>query len=339
MDNQQLSQLMLAFYNDTDEMILFINDDNEIIFMNDAAKALLSHHDNLEHITKSICNVCLGYTSEKALMTCLDCFMKNNTKNNTFQMFIKDEAGTPVPYSASYVYLSEHHIKVLHLQNISPQIKTQESLHQKTVTQRILQAQENERKRISRELHDSLVQELLHVMVDLRLTKYKKNEELEKHLQLIEGSMSRLMDDVRNMSLELRPASLDDLGIEAALKSHIKQLQKNYGIEVHLDSNLNERRFSNEIETVVYRVTQEAILNALKYANVDDVDIFIQYSEQELLVEVSDQGVGFTHEDAPLGTGLGLFGMRERAEIVGGDVQINSVKNKGTIVTLTIPLS
>lgn len=331
--------LVDVFYNDTDELIIFIDEKNNILTMNQAAQKVIDLHDNIDGLTRNLCRTCLGVTSENAIMECKDCFIKREQNNQSFQLFLKDENGEPKPYSASYVVLKENNgTKVLTLQNISQQIKTQEILHQKTITQKIISAQENERKRISRELHDSVIQELLNVSVDIRLMKYKTEEEKEKHLQMMEGSIARLMDDIRNLSLELRPSSLDDLGLVAAFNSHFKQLEKSYGLEVNMDENIGNIRFSNEIETAVYRITQEAILNALKYANVDEVNVFIQKDETELTVEISDSGDGFTPGDTPKGSGLGFFGMQERAAIVNGYVEINSETGKGTFVTLTIPL-
>ncbi|MDJ1091498.1 sensor histidine kinase [Macrococcus caseolyticus] len=331
--------LVDAFYNDTDELIIFIDEKNNILTMNQAAQKVIDLHDNIDCLTRNLCRTCLGVTSENAIMECRDCFIKREQNNQSFQLFLKDENGEPKPYSASYVVLKENNgTKVLTLQNISQQIKTQEILHQKTITQKIISAQENERKRISRELHDSVIQELLNVSVDIRLMKYKTEEEKEKHLQMMEGSIARLMDDIRNLSLELRPSSLDDLGLVAAFNSHFKQLEKSYGLEVNMDEDIGNIRFSNEIETAVYRITQEAILNALKYANVDEVNVFIQKDETELTVEISDSGDGFTPGDTPKGSGLGFFGMQERAAIVNGHVEINSETGKGTFVTLTIPL-
>lgn len=338
-EKQLENALIDAFYHDTEEMIIFIDEYNHIFKMNRAAEKVINLHDNMVGLMKSICNTCLGVTSEHALMECRDCFIKREENNQSFQIFLKDEMGEPKPYSASYVVLKQlKGVKVLTLQNISQQIKTQEILHQKTITQKIMSAQENERKRISRELHDSVIQELLNVSVDIRLLKYKTEEEKEKHLQLMEGTISRLMNDIRNLSLELRPSSLDDLGLVAAFNSHFKQLEKNYGLEVTLDENIGNTRFSSEIETAVYRIAQEAVLNALKYANVDEVNVLIQKDDSELTVEISDSGDGFTPGETPKGSGLGLFGMQERAAIVNGHVEINSEKGKGTFVTLTIPL-
>ena len=97
-------------------------------------------------------------------------------------------------------------------------------------------------------------------------------------------------------------------------------------------------RFDNEVETVVYRVIQEAVLNSLKYAEVNEIEVNINKSDNRLLAEVVDRGMGFNIEDKPKGSGLGFYGMKERAELVNGNINIESHINKGTIVTLDIPI-
>lgn len=340
MNNPSLNKWMLQFFEESSDLILFLNQSNEILYMNQAAKDVLTTQENMQQVIDVLCSYCQGYTNDSELMTCVNCFAKQQqASSETFQIYMKDKSQNIVPYSASYVELSgDEAIKVLSLQNISPQLKTQAIHHQKNLTQKIINAQERERKRISRELHDSVVQELLNVVVDFRLLKYKKEEELAKHVQLMGGTMTRLIDDIRNLSLELRPSALDDFGLEAAFRSHFKQLEKNYGLEVEMMSDLEGRRFSSEIETVVYRVTQEAVLNALKYAEIDNVYVTLSYNQNELTAEIADQGKGFDMDAPPQGTGLGLFGMQERAEIVGGHVHINSESGRGTQVMLTIPV-
>lgn len=101
--------------------------------------------------------------------------------------------------------------------------------------------------------------------------------------------MSNLINDIRDLSVELRPSSLDDLGLEAAFKSYFKQLEYNYGLNVVYQSNIQTIRFDSEIETVVYRVVQEAIFNALKYAGVYEVEVTIQQTEEGLIAEIIDR--------------------------------------------------
>ena len=170
---------------------------------------------------------------------------------------------------------------------------------------------------------------MLNIDVELRLLKYKyQDENLVDSAQHIEGLVSQLIDDIRNLSVELRPSSLDDLGIEAAFNSYFKQFEENYGIQINYQSNIKGMRFDNEVETVVYRVIQEAVLNSLKYAEVNEIEVNINKSDNRLLAEVVDRGKGFNIEDKPKGSGLGFYGMKERAELVNGNINIESHINK-----------
>lgn len=244
------------------------------------------------------------------------------------------------PFTASYQAIDEdNEIYAFTLQDISPQIERQEKMYQRQMMRKTISAQENERKRISRELHDSVVQEMLNIDVELRLLKYQKeSSELVQQSQRIEGLMSKLIDDIRHLSVELRPSSLDDLGLEAAFKSYFKQFENNYGMQIVYQSNIQDKRYDSEVETVVYRVVQEAVFNALKYAGVSSVDVFVQEVGRLLMAEVIDHGQGFDPNSQPQGTGLGLYGMNERAELVNGKVNVETHLGKGTIITLEVPL-
>lgn len=337
-----IDAFMKQYFDETDEMILILNRFNQIIKMNNAAQGVLHNQYNKLEITKSLCTICTGFTSPDAQITCKNCFAVSPSNiDGTFQVFMRDKNNTVVPYSGSIVELSgREQLKVLTLQNISEQIKTQEILHQKNITKKIINAQENERKRVSRELHDSVVQELLNVMVDFRLLKYQDEKSMDKQLELMEGTMARLMDDIRRISLELRPSSLDDLGLSAALRSHIKMTEQNFGVDVEFHTNIKDERYTSEIETTVYRVIQEAMHNAVKYSNSEKIFVSVikESLDNTLNVSIEDQGDGFLLDDTPKGTGLGLYGMKERSEIVNGIVDIHSELGKGTEISLTIPL-
>lgn len=340
-DTTKLTQILEQYYEKTSEMIVFLNSNGQIINMNQAARRVISE-DNQSSLTHAICSRCEGYSNEFAIQSCRDCFLESTTiGNSSFQVYMQTNSGKVEPFTATYQTVShEDDVKVYTLQNVSPQIERQQKLHQQTMMQKTISAQENERKRISRELHDGVVQELLNVSVELRLLKYQDNiENLKSQSQHIERLMSKLIDDTRNLSLELRPSSLDDLGLNAAFKSYFKQLEKNFGFIVHYHNDSDDKRFNNEIETVVYRIVQEAVFNALKYGQVDSVDVHMSCEANFIEVEVADQGVGFVLGSEPKGSGLGIYGMQERAEIVGGTFNIESKVGKGTNIKLTVPIA
>ncbi|MDM8327211.1 sensor histidine kinase [Staphylococcus felis] len=340
--SEELSQFLNAYYQNTSEMIIFIDQEGKVIYMNHAAKRVISPNNIFTEAPHTICGRCEGHTNEYGLQTCFNCFLESeDLGGSTFQVFMKTTDDTIEPFTASYQTIDEKkQIKAFTLQNVTPQLQRQEKFYQRNMMQKTIAAQENERKRISRELHDGVVQELINVNVELRLLKYQQDiDTLIEHSKNIEGLMAKLIDDIRNLSLELRPSSLDDLGLNAAFKSYFKQLENNYGLIVNYHYDMEEERFDNEIETVVYRVVQEAVFNAMKYAAVDTVDVNVRKDDIHLYVEVSDQGQGFDPKDSPKGSGLGLYGMNERAELVNGHLNIETQKGKGTIVTLEVPIN
>ncbi|WKU14199.1 nitrate respiration regulation sensor histidine kinase NreB [Staphylococcus devriesei] len=339
--NEMIEDLLKKYYETTNEKIVFVNNDGKVIAMNKAAQEIISEDNNYSAMTSAICNRCEGYSNEFALQSCINCYLDTSRPNDkNFQVFMKTVDNKVQPFTASYQCIDHtKNIYAFTLQDISPQIERQEKMYQHQMLRKTISAQENERKRISRELHDSVVQEMLNIDVELRLLKYQQDmTKLVDKSEHIEGLMSKLIDDIRNLSVELRPSSLDDLGLEAAFKSYFKQFEENYGLEVIYNSNINNVRYDSEIETVVYRIVQEAVFNALKYAGVSEVDVSIQQTDETLMAEIIDRGVGFDPNSTPQGTGLGLYGMNERAELVKGTVNIETHIGKGTIITLEIPL-
>ncbi|BAS45293.1 two-component sensor histidine kinase [Staphylococcus schleiferi] len=337
-----LLSFLLSYYHKTSEMIIFIDRNGKVIYMNEAAKRIISPDNDMSGISNTICGRCEGYTNEHDLRTCQNCFLHSETLGNTtFQVFMKTTDNKIEPFTATYQTIDEaQQIKAFTLQNVTAQLQRQEELYQRNMIQKTIAAQENERKRISRELHDGVVQELINVNVEMRLLKYQQDmDSLLANSRNIEGLMTKLIDDIRNLSSELRPSSLDDLGLDAAFKSYFKQLENNYGLVVNYHFDIEPERFDTEIETVVYRIVQEAVFNAMKYADVDDVDVILRKDQNYLYAEVSDQGLGFEPSDSPKGSGLGLYGMYERAELVNGHLNIETQKGKGTIVSLEVPIS
>ena len=346
LDNFQLTNLLMKMYDNSAEAIFFFDGNRKIISMNTAAELILEP-DVLERIaagdSEAICMPCKGYTSDQELRTCLSCYIKNPQQDfSSFQVYLDTKGKGVIPYTGSFQTIDEENgIRVFMLRDLTKQYKTQESLNQKMMVKSIIKAQEDERKRISRELHDSVAQEMLSSLVELRVLKYMNvDTEVLKKVQQTEGSLMRLLDDIRHLSVELRPATLDDLGLEAAFRTHFKWIEKNYGLIVHFTAELHSKRYEGEVETVVYRICQEAVFNALKYANTDEITVRLYENDGYLKLLVADEGHGFELDVVhPKGTGLGLYGMRERATLVEGELTIFSDLGKGTVIRLEIPLS
>ncbi len=341
-----MSNLFEQLYENSTEAIFFFSLEGRVLSMNKAAEQILD--PQVAQLMKAgsadaICMACKGFTSAEEEQTCISCYMSDPNRNiPSFQVFLETAGRGIVPYTGSIQMIdAEQGIRVFMLRDLTEQYRTQETLHQKTLVKRVIKAQEDERKRISRELHDSVAQEMLSSLVDLRVLKYMNVEDdVLKKVRQTEGSLMRLLDDIRHLSVQLRPATLDDLGLEAAFRTHFKWTEKNYGLLVHFTSNMQSRRFEGEIETVVYRVCQEAVFNALKYAEVEEVDVELLLASDKLTLSIRDNGVGF-NLNAPTykGTGLGLFGMQERAELVDAALTVQTGIGNGTSILLTVPLT
>ena len=337
--------LMMKLFKNSSEAMFFFDRQGKALAMNPAAENIVDQ-DILRQLyqgnPEALCGTCRGYTSETELRTCLNCYIQttNSEDFTSYQVYLETKDKGIVPYAATFHTIDdENGIRVFMLRDLTRQFKTQEKFYQNKMMKHIIEAQENERKRISRELHDSVAQELMSAVIDLRVLKYMTADEgLLKKVKQTEVSMTRLLNDIRNLSVELRPAALDDFGLEAAFRSHFKRMEQSYGLVIEYESQLAEKRYESEIETVMYRVCQEAVLNALKYAQVDSVKVSLTEKEGVLRLQVEDEGAGFTPGDKPSGTGLGLFGMQERAELVGGTFSVDSGIGRGTRIILQVPV-
>lgn len=216
------------------------------------------------------------------------------------------------------------------------------------LTQQVISAQEEERRRIARELHDETAQSLatLGIYIDTVLTTDRTNmtPSLLSGLGRIREVVDRTLEGVRAIIADLRPSLLDDLGLAAALRWQVLHRLEAAGVRVDLQVRGEGRRLPPVIETALYRILQEAITNILKYAEASYVEIDLDLSQTELVeARIEDDGRGFDPDGIEAsvkpGQGVGIFGMQERANLVGGDLQIDSSVGVGTEVRIIIPLA
>lgn len=211
----------------------------------------------------------------------------------------------------------------------------------KQMSAQVLSAQEEERKRIARELHDETAQALTSVLLRVRiLEKSEGKKELGKALGDLRDLTANTLEGVRRMAVDLRPPVLDDLGVEAALSSHVQEFSRRWSIPVDLDCG-NLMRLSPNVGLIVYRIVQEALSNVARHASATKATVRIRQRDGHLRVEVEDDGKGFDVKltKRPQEAGLGIFGMEERASLLGGTLTIDSTPGRGTIVVAEIPLT
>lgn len=249
--------------------------------------------------------------------------IKNQTKNGSFYWvdttivpFLNDN-GKPYQYLAIRYEITER--------------KKIEAELQKMAT-RIIDVQEEERKRISRNLHDGIGQNLYSHLITINLLKSSFNHPIIEQMQ---QEATQLIEQIREISWELRPSVLDDLGLVPAIRSFLLRYSEYNKINVKFVCQL-QRRLEISKELTVYRIIQESLTNIRKYAETDEAFIKIEESDQTIKVTITDTGRGFDPENTA--RGVGLFSMEERARAAGGKLHIRSNPGKGTEIYLEVPI-
>ncbi|ARU60212.1 histidine kinase [Tumebacillus avium] len=335
------SSFLESLFQNVSDAILAINRDGMIIAANRSFEAMSGY--TVQELVGNInlCDVCIGMATCSEEMTCVECFAKRQ-KLPSFQMFVRTKSGEELPVAASSTRLPTEgdEALVLILRDITEQQRVERERHQRQLTNYVIQAQEEERKRISRDLHDGIGQALYSIMVGLRVVNQLQLEsQVKAHLDEVQQLTSRTLEEVKNLSVELRPSALDDLGLVPAIRSYLKRFDETFGIQSELTVNGKRRRYPSVVETALYRILQEAMTNAAKYADTDQLFITLTDADDNIELRIVDKGVGFDPEHLRIkGTGLGLFGMRERASLLGGSVRIDSVEGVGTRIEVSIPL-
>lgn len=206
---------------------------------------------------------------------------------------------------------------------------------------KIIEAQEMERKRLSREIHDGPAQMLANILirseiVDLAFREGNVEQALEE-VKSIRGNIKQSLHEVRRIIYDLRPMALDDLGLFPTIKKHIKTMSDYYEVPIDLTLLGDERRLDPYYEVAVFRVVQEALQNAINHAQAKLIKVLIEVRSEHLTVIVKDDGIGFD-PSIQKENSFGLIGMRERIEILDGELNISSEPGFGTTVRMKIPL-
>ena len=197
-----------------------------------------------------------------------------------------------------------------------------------------LEAQEEERARVARDLHDQVNQSLTGVLLRLEAARATAPPELAAEIAETRELAHRAMDELLAVARQLRPTALDDLGLRAAIGGQVEQLARP-GVETRFTCEHDPGRLDPDTQLVIYRVSQEALGNAIRHSRAGRIEVTLKREDDRIELEVTDDGTGFTFAEA--NTGLGLGGMRERALLVGGELDIESRPGRGTTVRLAVP--
>ncbi len=201
---------------------------------------------------------------------------------------------------------------------------------------RVVEAQELERRRLARELHDQTGQELISVLLGLKAVEEAKTEqERAEAVAVVRSQVVETLHDVRRLAVELRPKALDDFGLVAALERLRDTFSEQTGMRVDLESQI-DGRLPSDVETALYRIVQEALTNIVKHAQANSVSIVLTRNARAVTALIEDDGRGFTPDGG--GEGLGLLGMSERLALLGGKLKTESSPGAGTTIVAEVPL-
>jgi len=208
------------------------------------------------------------------------------------------------------------------------------------LSHKLVQAQEEERKSISRELHDEIGQLLTALKMELgnlEQLRIGPGQEFQDHLAEAKAVTERTMRSVRDLAMGLRPSMLDDIGLGPALQWQVREFSNRSGIPVSIEIDGDFDNVPEIVNTCIYRVTQESLTNCARHAQAKNVRITVHGGKDRIYMTVADDGVGFDSADP--GGGLGLIGMEERVKKLGGKLTISSQAQKGTVLEVQLPLS
>lgn len=257
----------------------------------------------------------------------------------------KDGSEFPVDIMLSPMQSEDGAMVIAVVRDITRRAKAEESLrdyahHLKFLSSRLMEVQETERRNIARELHDEIGQLLTGLKLTLEMGARLPPTETRLSLQQAQNLVNELMARARKLSLDLRPAMLDDLGLVPTLLWHIEHYQAQTRVQVNFrHSGLEGRRFSAAVETAAYRIVQEALTNVARHANVGNALVRVWTTETTLSIQVEDSGIGFDSQIVLAGKDTsGVAGMRERAVLLGGQLTIESSALTGTRLTAELSL-
>ncbi|HSR35303.1 MAG TPA: MASE1 domain-containing protein [Anaerolineae bacterium] len=208
------------------------------------------------------------------------------------------------------------------------------------LSQRLMKAQEEERLHLSRELHDESGQLVAALTMQLGLLEHDASqpEALNRHIAELKRATYEIQDNLHQLAVNLRPASLDHLGLVTALQQYTEEFGRKYQIQTDFEAvGLQGKRLPIEIEIAMFRIVQESLTNVALHARATHVDVLVNVHETRVAATIEDDGVGFAPSPSIVENTLGLFGMRERVEMLGGRLSVESAPGKGTTVTAEVP--
>lgn len=283
-----------------------------------------------------------------------DCQNEKKKYNKIFSLMLKEiEIGEI--YICSVQQLDSYSVKILTsicnqlsvtIENIQlwHEVKKKEKIRL-MLLEKIMTVQEEERKRIARELHDETSHSISSILLGLKVLQEASSEEKrENEINRLRDLAHQTLEEVHELAWQLRPSILDKFGLKVALERYIEEFQKKYAVEFDvIITGIEVERLRPDVETAIFRIVQESLTNILKYAKANSISVIIMKSSQMISVIIEDNGVGFRVEEVltkdPSKYNLGIRGMQERVLLLGGTLNIESEIDEGTAIMVKIPFT
>ncbi len=309
-----------AMFQSSSEAVLLVDHNRAITALNPAAEAMLGYPARPDGL--HLCRLCVP--TEEGAPCPAGCPLNLGQPRPFFESVVRHRDGSllPVAVSTSSLPASEegHPESMLTLVDMSRHREKEHARLSSMLTQRTMEAQEEERRRLARELHDGVAQELYGLKLAARMG------------TPVEDKISEIMDGVGRLAKSLWPPVLEKLGLVQALRTHLDSL----GPNLVLEAPDTFPRLGMPVEATLYRIAQEAVGNSLRHGHPGRLTVRLSERAGEVRMEIEDDGSGF--DPAALTVeGLGLVGMRERAQGLGGTLAVRSERGRGTLVTVLVP--
>ncbi|OAX74387.1 two-component sensor histidine kinase [Lactiplantibacillus plantarum] len=273
---------------------------------------------------------------------CFDCVIRNLMPEISIPITLAADKPHPLAYFLIYhVINTDERVFSLTLKNRGTIKRMDQLAQQRQLNAYVNRAHEEERKKISADLHDSIAQGIYSAIMGIRRINAEQanTDEVRALTHVIEAQLEDTLTEVKGMALDIRPSVLDNFGLLAALRALAKRLQANSGVTITVTGNDEPTQLATDVQNVLYRIGQESINNALKHAN--EINLLLVAHDHYITLEIIDDGQGFNVPDQATfnGHSLGLLNMNERVKALNGTFTLHSQPGSGTSVTAKFPMT
>lgn len=337
MQSHLQSEYFQQIYEHIQDGIILIKENREIFMMNPAAQRLTGWQIG-DFVP--LCSYCMNRKKKQGEQACY-LIANNEVPSFLSEMPTYHGRKIDVEMSTAAIYANENTGETEYLLVLRDQVtykKAQESAINKKMIRALIEAKESEHKRLAQELHDGVGQSLFSISIAMQAIEsfVQDNDLLNEYTSEVSAELQKVMNDINAYSHQLRPHSLDQLGLEPTIQTTIDTIKKNIpDLEIQLTT-CDLDRCDSAVEINLYRITQEALRNIIKYANSTKVHIQIKKDDTHIYMIIEDNGVGFSREKIK-NEGLGLKHMEERVDQLGGTCSIVSKIGKGTCIDIVVP--